>query len=95
MITRVTRLDMCKGKCPKKGLPSGETICCFCRHEAQDLCYPKQIAFLDGRGYDRFYPYPELTPSTVVSEAVPVDLSETRTVELPIAHPYGSTNLSS
>ena len=40
-----------------------------------------------------FYPYPELTPSTVVSEAVPVALSEPRAVEPPIAHPHGPSNL--
>jgi hypothetical protein len=95
MITLVTRLDTCKGRCPKKGLPSGETTYCFADMKRVASTVRDSLPLWTAVAMSDFYTYPELIPSTVVSDAVPVALSEPRAVEPPIVHPHGPSNLPS
>jgi hypothetical protein len=52
LIALAARLGTCKGSCPKKVLPSGNTTGCFYRHYAALVFRPRRSTFLDDCRYD-------------------------------------------
>jgi hypothetical protein len=49
-LSLAMQLDTCRGRCPKKVLPSGDTTYCFYTHEAEQVCCPRRSTFLDDHG---------------------------------------------
>src|SRR5215211_4822792 len=52
LIALAARLGTCKGSCPKKVRPSGNTTGCFYRHYAALVFRPRRSTFLDDCRYD-------------------------------------------
>jgi hypothetical protein len=64
LIALAAHLGMCKGSCPKKILPSGNTTGCFYMHYGNWFSVREGLHFCTTAAIAGNYPYPELTPSS-------------------------------